>query len=89
VGATQRTPSNSSRFRDRDKTADATSDDRHYFVTTVIIHDILERLVGSFMVVLPEVMGVAQVEDLDLEPIILLQLMRLLPHLILLPLLQM
>jgi len=28
VGATQRTPSNSSRFRDRDRTADATSDDK-------------------------------------------------------------
>jgi hypothetical protein len=28
VGATQRTPSNSSKFRDRDRTVDATSDDK-------------------------------------------------------------
>jgi hypothetical protein len=46
----------------------------NYSVTTVIGHDILRRLVGRFRVVLPEVVGVAQVEDLDLEPIILLQL---------------
>jgi hypothetical protein len=44
----------------------------NYSVTTVIGHDILWRLVGSFRAVLPEVVGVAQVEDLDLEPIILL-----------------
>jgi len=60
----------------------------NYSVTTVIGHDMLERLVGSFRAVLPEVVGVAQVEDLDLEPIILLQLRRPLPHLIRLPLLQ-
>jgi hypothetical protein len=46
----------------------------NYFVTTVIGHDILGRLVGSFRAVLPEVVGVTQVEDSDLEPIILPQL---------------
>jgi hypothetical protein len=40
----------------------------------LIGHEILERLVGSFMAVLPEVVGVVLVEDLDLEPIIVLQL---------------
>jgi hypothetical protein len=59
----------------------------NYFVTIVIGHDILGRLVGSFRAILPEVVEVAQVEDLDLEPIILLQLRQPLPHLILLPLL--
>ncbi len=46
----------------------------NYSVTTVIGHDILGRLVGSFRAVLPKVVGVTQVEDSDLEPIILPQL---------------
>lgn len=57
----------------------------NYSVTTVIGHDILGILVGSFRAVL---LGVVQVEDSDLEPIILPQLRWPLPHLILLPLLQ-
>jgi len=89
VRATQRTPSSNSKFRDRDKTADATSDDkdklfcdhcnrsRHTQETCWKLHG--RPTQGC---------GVAQVEDLDLEPIILLQLRRPLPHLIRLPLLQ-
>jgi hypothetical protein len=89
VGATQLTPSNSSKFRDRDRTANATSDDkdklfcdhcnrsRHTQETCWKLHG--RPTQGC---------GVAQVEDLDLEPIILLQLRRPLPHLRRLPLLQ-
>jgi hypothetical protein len=56
-------------------------------VTTAISRDILERLAGDFMAILPEVVGVTQMEELDLEPIILPQLRWPFPHLILIPLL--
>jgi len=52
---------NNSRFRDRDRIAYATSDDReiNYSVTIIIGHDILEKLVGIFRAILPKVVGVA------------------------------
>jgi hypothetical protein len=59
----------------------------NYFVTTVIGHDILGRLAGDFRAFLPEVVVVAQVDDLDPEHIILPQLRCPFPHSILLPLL--
>jgi hypothetical protein len=59
----------------------------NYFVTTIIGHDIPGRLAGDFMVALPEVAGVAQVEEPSLKPIILPQLRWPLQHSILIYLL--
>jgi hypothetical protein len=59
----------------------------NYSVTIVIGRNIHGRLAGDFMAFLPEVVGVAQVEEPSLEPIILPQLRWPFPHSILIPLL--